>query len=128
VFGLQFLDRPAGKDIAYYFLEADRATMPVVRQNLRRTSFFQKMLAYYETWRQQAHTTLFNFPRFRVLTLTTSPERAWHIIKANHAFNDGNGSGLFLVTDAQTLKSHPDLLTLPLQSGRHGEVVRLIDG
>ncbi len=127
VFALKFADRPAGRDTAFYFLEADRATMPVTRRSLQRTSFFQKMLAYYETWRQELHSVLFNFNRFRVLTVTTSPQRAQIILLANQAFNDGKGSGLFLVTDTAAIASHHDLLTAPLRSGRQGELVRLID-
>jgi len=73
------------------------------------------------------HTALFNFHRFRVLTVTTSPHRAQNILLANKAFNDGKGSGLFLVTDAETVASRADFLTAPLRSGRHGELVRLID-
>ena len=127
VFALHFSDRPPGRDIAYFFLEADRATMPVVRSTIRRTSFFQKMLAYYETWRQQLHTTLFDFHRFRVLTVTTTPLRARNILAANQSFNDGKGSGLFLVTDANTVTSGPNFLTLPFWSGRNGEIVRLME-
>lgn len=128
VFGLQFAGRPPGRDTAYFFLEADRATMPVTRRGLQRTSVFQKMLAYYETWRQHLHTALFNFHRFRVLTVTTSPMRAQNILLASQSLNGGKGSSLFLVADGAKISSHPNLLTFPIWSGRSGEIVQLIDG
>ena len=40
--------------IRWFFLEADRATMPVERNSLKQTSFSRKLLAYHETWRQRA--------------------------------------------------------------------------
>jgi hypothetical protein len=127
VFALKYRARPPNRDATFFFLEADRGTMPVQRRNLQGTSFFQKMLAYYETWRQELHTKIFTASRFRVLTVTNTPERAQNIIVANRAFNDGKGSGLFLVTDVTALSAHEDILSLPLASGRNGELVNLAD-
>jgi hypothetical protein len=42
VFGLEFNNQRC-----WYFLEADRATMPVTRGNLDQTSFYRKLLAYF---------------------------------------------------------------------------------
>jgi hypothetical protein len=128
MFALQFANRPSGRETAYFFLEADRATMPVARRDLGRSSLRQKLLAYYETWRQQLHTSLFGIGRFRVLIVTTTPERAMHVVEASHTLNDGRGSGLFLLTDSTTICANQDLLTLPLHTGRGCETARLIEG
>ena len=46
VFALEYTDANDQAQRAYYFLEADRCTMPVVRTNLIQTSFHRKLLAY----------------------------------------------------------------------------------
>lgn len=125
LFGLQYLDRPEGRNRAYFFLEADRATMPIVRANVRQTSFFRKLTAYYETWKQGIHTEVYGIQNFRVLTVTTSPERVENLIRANRALNDGKGSKLFLFTDEAALRAAPDLLSLDWRNGHDGELVRL---
>jgi len=128
VFALRFADRRPPQETAYFFLEADRATMPVRRRNLRQTSLFQKLLAYYGTWQQCLHQQIFNFPRFRVLVVTSTRERAENIFAANRVFNGGKGSALFLFAHSATISSSTDILTTPLTTGRNGESVRLIDG
>ena len=75
IFGLQYLDKPEGKNRAYFFLEADRATMPVMRTDIRQTSFYRKMVGYHETWKQGLHTTVYGIKNFRVLTVTSSPPK-----------------------------------------------------
>src|SRR5215471_6878742 len=44
VFGLKI-----GNTTRWFFLEADRATMPIERNNLEQSSFSRKLLAYHET-------------------------------------------------------------------------------
>jgi len=46
VFGLEYLDEPEGKNKAFFFVEVDRATMPVVRRDIMQTSFLRKMQSY----------------------------------------------------------------------------------
>ena len=53
MFGLSFPGRP--QETKYFFLEADRGTMPVVRTDLRRTSFLRKFLSYTTTYRDKLH-------------------------------------------------------------------------
>ena len=120
VFGLRFANSP---EITWFFLEADRATMPVHRHNLQQTSFSRKLLAYHETWRRGLMKN--RFPRFRVLTVTTSPERVEDLIEANRALTQGKGSGLFLFTDKITFASVADALTIPMLNGR-GETVWIV--
>lgn len=125
IFGLQYLDKPEGRNRAYFFLEADRATMPIMRANVRQTSFFRKMTAYHETWRQGIHTSIYGMKNFRVLTVTSSPERVENLIRANRGVNDGKGLKMFLFTDEAALQAAPNLLLLPWRNGHDTTLVRL---
>ena len=53
VFGLAF---PKTRRGAYFFLEADRGTMPVVRSDLNQTSILRKLMTYYAGWKAKEHT------------------------------------------------------------------------
>lgn len=125
MFGLQYLDKPEGRNTAYFFLEADRATMPIFRKGVRQTSFFRKLVAYHETWKQGIHTSVYGIKNFRVLTVTTSPERVENLVRANRAVNEGKGSRLFLFTDETALRTAPDLLALDWRNGEDATPVRL---
>jgi hypothetical protein len=112
----------------HFFLEADRATMPVIRQgHLDRTSIYKKLLGYYETWKQDHHRTLFGFDRFLVIIVTTSEQRIQNMRDAAKKVNGGAGSRMFLFIDEKTLQSSPDILTAPFWNGRDGAPVRLND-
>ena len=87
--------------------------MPVERRSLKQTSFFRKLIAYQATWQQKVLRA--SFPRFRVLTVTTSGERVKHLVKACARFETGHG--LFLFTDKDTLANHGNILTLPFETG-----------
>ena len=126
VFGLEFADQPPDRNRAFFFLEADRGTMPITRSGLHHSSFHRKFLAYEATWLQELHRKHFGFHRFRVLTVTTSADRLNHLVEACHQLE--RGQGLFLFTDLKTLLATPDPLNLPWQTARSGQTVRLIDG
>jgi len=65
---LRFKDRPEGRSIASFFLEADRSTMS-------RPRFIKKILAYEKYYLQARHQQDYGLPEFRVLTITISPQR-----------------------------------------------------
>jgi hypothetical protein len=123
VFGLRFADRPAGRQVAYFFLEADRGTMPVTRKGLGQTSFRRKLLSYQETWRQGLHRAHLGIPNFRVLTVTTNKERMEHFVAACRSISSG-GSRLFLFADQGALGGG-DVLSHQWVNGR-GEAVQLV--
>ena len=125
VFALEFLDQPKERNRVLCFLEADRATMPVTRRTLTRSSFQRKLLSYEATWTQGLHQTRFGFQRFRVVTVTTSPARVASLVEACGELSRGHG--LFLFTDLAALTAHGDLLTLPFQSGRAGQTTSLLE-
>lgn len=120
VFGIRTKTKPA--QTLWFFLEVDRATMPVHRNGLRQTSFRRKLVAYRETWRQGLLKD--RFPRFRVLTVTTSPERVRNLIAACADLSSGNG--LFLFTDKTSLLDHGDPLTHAWHSARSGRTETLL--
>ena len=120
VFGLR--SKSKRDEIEWFFLEADRATMPVKRRTLKQTSFTRKLIAYQETWRRGVLAK--KFRRFRVLTVTTSHERVDHLLDAHHEFSQSKGSGLFLFTHKKEFHPEIDVLKLALRNGR-GDAVTL---
>jgi len=107
----------------YFFLEADRGTMPVKRQTLSQTSFNRKLLAYEATWTQDIHRRHLGINRFRVLTVTTSAARVKSLVEACSEL--ARGHGLFLFTDKSVLSG--DLFAHLWQSGKHGETGGLLN-
>ena len=97
VFGLFFPEEREGRKNAFFFLEADRSTMPVMRTNFKTTSFFKKMIGYWESWRQDLYTANFGFKNARVLTITKSQERIDSMIAAGKQVDERKqGSKMFL--------------------------------
>jgi len=125
VFALEFPDRDGGSNRAYFFLEADRGTMPVTRRHLSQTSFFRKLLAYEATWSRSIHRTKFGFNRFRVLTVTTSALRVKSIMEACSRLKRGHG--LFLFADFKSLQSALSILSHPWQTTRSGVEATLLE-
>ena len=123
VFGLDFT---AERKRTYFFLEADRATMPIVRSNLQQTSVLRKFLAYLHGHRAKHHEQRYAIGNFRVLTVTTGPKRTATMVDAVKQITDGRGSSLFLFTDATTLAAAYDVLSLEWITGK-GERVTLGD-
>ena len=113
------LESPATGERVLYFIEADRATMPVTRRTLHQSSFLRKLLAYEATWAQDVHRDRFKCDRFRVLTVTSSPQRALSLAAACDALT--RGRGLFLFTDADALRASPDVFSYPWRNA-HGEI------
>jgi DNA-binding Lrp family transcriptional regulator len=124
VFALDYADKADERTRAFFFLEADRGTMPVTRGNLAQTSFFRKLLAYEAAWSQGIHRTRFGFNRFRVLTVTTSAARINSLIDACSRLK--SGQGLFLFADWKSLEKADDIFSLPWQTGRQGETACLL--
>jgi hypothetical protein len=96
------LESPETAGRILFFVEADRATMPVERRSLTQSSMLRKLLSYEATWSQGVHRERFACDRFRVLVVTSSPERTHHL--AEVAAQLPRGRGLFLFTDADTLR------------------------
>lgn len=124
VFALEFQGETGKPERAYYFLEADRGTMPVIRQTFSQTSFYRKLLAYESTWSQTIHRRLFGFNRFRVLTVTTSPARVKSLVDACAKLNRGHG--LFLFADRSILENSNNIFSAVWNSGKDGDLTSLL--
>lgn len=123
LFGLRFDD----DEESYFMLEIDRGEMPVERyRNLQRTYFAKKMLTYYEANRERRHVNDLGLSNFRVLTVTTTPERVEKMLAALRNITDGRGSNIFLFADEAQLAAVGDPLDVEWVSGK-GEQVRLTD-
>jgi len=123
VFALEYPDQNGQVQRVYYFLEADRGTMPVVRQKLTQTSFYRKLLAYEATWTNKVHQRHLGIPRFRVLTVTTSAARVKSLLDACSRLQRGHG--LFLFADESVLQK--DLLAAVWQCGKAAALSALVD-
>ena len=125
VFALEFSGQDGKWNRAYFFLEADRGTMPVRRRNLFQTSFYRKLLAYEATWSQSIHRTRFGFHRFRVLTVTTSAKRVKSLVNVCSELK--SGQRLFLFTDPSVMEKPENIFSAMWQSGKQGEPGGLLD-
>jgi DNA-binding Lrp family transcriptional regulator len=123
VFALEYTDQNGQIQRVYFFLEADRGTMPVVRKGLAQTSFYRKLLAYEATWTRKIHQRHLGIHRFRVLTVTTSAARVKSLVDACSQLERGHG--LFLFADKNILSG--DVFSHIWQTGRPGETGRLLD-
>ena len=110
VFGLEFPNKSKGWNQIWFCLEADRGTTPITRSNPDQSSIHRKFLAYAATWSQQLHLKHFDWPRFRVLTVTTSPERREAMRAACRSLK--RGQGLFLFCEAGELAKAGSILDL----------------
>ena len=116
MFGLSFPGWP--QETKYFFLEADRGTMPVVRTNLRRTSFLRKFLSYAATYRDKLHSQHFGMDNFRVLTVTTSRARIDSLIAAYKEHVADVPPNVFLFTDHESVVAADDLFSLSWTNGK----------
>ena len=74
--------------------------MPVYRKDLKATSIFKKLSAYHATQRRELHHKLFGVGNFRVLTVTTIPDRVANMVAARGKLRGNAGSFLFCNIDA----------------------------
>lgn len=123
VFALEYVDQAGEIQRAYFFLEADRGTMPVVRSGLTQTSFYRKLLAYEATWTQKVHQRKLGIHRFRVLTVTTNAMRVTSLLEACSRLKRGHG--LFLFADRTVLEKDP--FSLVWQCGKSAKISHLLD-
>lgn len=130
VFGLHFLNETPNQNRAFFLLEVDRATMPIMRSNIYRSAFFKKMLGYKHCKITSAFKQTFGFENPRILTLTTSHDRIDNMIKAcKGMYEDGKASGMFLFSLASNFNlSNVDNIFKPIwRNARDDRLVSLVD-
>jgi hypothetical protein len=126
LFGLVFPDETA----AYFVLEVDRGTIPLIRTDVPgtpawRKSISYKLATYWEGWKAQQHLKQFGVKQVRVAMVTSSAARVENMRDIVHELTEGKGSNFFLFVDRTTLAaSNP--LDVEWTTGK-GERVRLVD-
>lgn len=123
IFALEYADHGGEMQRVYFFLEANRGTMPVVRSGLTQTSFYRKLLAYEATWKQKVHQRKLGVHRFRVLTVTTNAMRVTSLLEACSRLKRGHG--LFLFADRTVLEKDP--FSPVWQCGKSAKISALLD-
>lgn len=102
IFGMHISDVPAKRQGLFFFLEADRSTMPVERTKPFQTSFSRKLHAYWESWRRGLYNHYLGSNAVRVLTITKSNERIETMKKVCRKIDPrGKGSRMFLFSEAK---------------------------
>lgn len=129
IFGLE--NRDSDRPYSYYFLEIDRGTETIVpnerriesRRFFRDSSFLRKMVVYAHAHRSDAHKAQYGMPNFRVVTVTTSPDR---IALMQDAYKRHLCAivrpGLFLFTDRNTVLSSDSILSIPFVTASGSKV------
>jgi hypothetical protein len=97
LFGLVFPDETA----AYFLLEVDRGSMPVVRSSFERSSFDRKLRVYWEAWKKKLHVEQFGVSQIRVLTITNSAKRVENMLNAVDEITAGKGTNFFLFANSE---------------------------
>ena len=122
VFGLMF---PDGSRYCF-MVEIDRGTMPVVRSDIRQTSFERKMRAYLTAHAAKQHVRHFGWQTFRVLTVTTDQHRAQSMKEALRQLNVSHSPGAslcFFATRAELCESGPLTHTWSDGNGRDAHLL-----
>jgi hypothetical protein len=112
LFGLEY--RGGGqKSYRFFALEADRATMPVVRGNLRQTSFLKKILGYRELASRQLYQTQLGLPNLLVLAVTTNERHSDSMLTLVRELTGGSKMFLF-----KTMSSLGDFQEAPIPTAQ----------
>lgn len=96
IFGIHFTNKPDGRNKSYFFLEADRGTMPLTRKDFKQTSFLRKLESYRDTYLNALHTKFLGINNFRVLTVTTGQDRASNLVEVCKQNISDVPAGVFL--------------------------------
>ena len=114
IFGLRRLDLPEGKNRKFFFLEADRGTMPVVRPDLDKSSLLRKLILYGFTHEDELARRYYGLPNFRVLTVVPTRQRITTIIAAHKQHTKTLvPAGLCLFADRRGLLAAEDFFAYP---------------
>jgi hypothetical protein len=124
LFGLVYPDETA----AYFLLEVDRGTIPLIRTDVVgtpawRKSISYKLSTYWEGWKTQRHVTQLGVKQVRVAMVTNSAERVKNMLSVVDELTEGRGTNFFLFVDRDSLAAS-DPLSAEWTTGK-GERIRL---
>jgi len=107
VFGIRDKNGSRYKSEKFYFVEIDRATMPVTRRDIKQTSFMRKIHSYADTYERALAERHFGMKGFQMLTVTTSQKRIQDIQTAIANMKDVSFSaGTFLFKEKDNGQAH----------------------
>ena len=132
IFALEHLDKPAGQNRRYLFLEIDQGTEPIDTAQSNRASIKKKLLAYGHTRGREIHKQVYGMNTFRVLFVVkgTRAGRITEIIDFYRREREQGGigyPGLFLFAASRDLLSASNMLSVPWVTAE-GKEVGLIEG
>ena len=117
LFGLEYTARGT-KRYRFFALEADRNTEPIVRSNLRQSSYLPKILQYRAIAAQSVYRTLWGLPNLLVLNVTVNDLHRQNIMRLVDRLTEDRGSTFLLFKTMPSLASLekaplpiPDILT-----------------
>ncbi len=121
VFGLDFT---VERKRSYFFVEADRGTMPIMRSTLLQTSIYRKLLTYVAGGApENAFGKQLGIGNFRSLFITSSEERVASMIDALKLATSGADSRQLMFTSQDALAHKTGAIGCEWMTGR-GERVR----
>ena len=121
VFGLDYTTE---RKRSYFFLEADRGTMPVVRSTLTQTSIYRKLLTYVAGGApDNAFGRQLGIGNFRSLFITSGEQRVACMIDALKLATGGAGSRQLMFSSEDALADEGGAIGCEWMTGR-GERVR----
>ncbi len=104
LFGLEYTARGT-KQYRFFALEADRNTEPIVRSNLRQSSYLRKILQYREIVARSVYKTLWGLPNLLVLNVTINDRHRRNIMRLVDELTKGKGSTFLLFGTMPSLAS-----------------------
>jgi len=126
LFGLVFPDDTA----AYFVLEVDRGTIPLLRTDVPGTPVWRKSISYklstyWEGWKARQHEKQFGVKQVRMAMVTSSHERVRNMLSVVDEMTEGKGSNFFLFIDRAKLET-TNPLDAEWTTGK-GECISLTD-
>ena len=107
---------------SYFFLEADKGSMPIRRSGPRQTSLMQKVQAYLASNSGKIPQEVLGIKHWRVIFVVPSLERQKNLQQAIQDTTKGQGAGLFLIATYDALKCK-DPRNFPFINGRGEQVI-----
>ncbi len=101
--------------VDYYFLEADRGTMPINPKSAERSSLARKVAAYHASFEQGLYQKHFGFKSVRVVFVVPTEARRESLVDL--CSECGAGRGIFLMTDEDSYNRHDSIFEIPFVSG-----------
>ena len=109
----------------YFFAEADRGTMPVVRSKKETSSIARKFEGYLSGFHANVHGRRYNINNLRFLIITTSQQRIETMLQALTDIAGDKDASMFLFADWHQVSNALHVMTVPWRDAS-GNTVSLI--